>query len=89
MNDDRDVTSRINIDEFFSQVTTVGRRPGGIHAHPVVASSVCRIMLGVLFDTKELGHAPGPNGLPGGYPIKLSADGVEVFLPEGLHSRRR
>ena len=41
-------------------------------------------MLGVLFDTKELGHAPGPNGLPGGYPIKLSADGVEVFLPEGL-----
>jgi hypothetical protein len=82
--DDKDVTSRINIDEFFAKVTTVGKRPGGIQAHPVVASSVCKIIMGILFDTKELGHAPGPNGLPGGYPIKLSADGVEVFLPEGL-----
>jgi hypothetical protein len=40
--------------------------------------------MGILFDTKQLGHAPGPNGLPGGYPIKLSADGVDVFLPENL-----
>jgi hypothetical protein len=40
--------------------------------------------MGILFDTKQLGHAPGPNGLPGGYPIRLSAQGVEVFLPEGL-----
>jgi hypothetical protein len=82
--DDKDVTSKIDRDKFFAEVVTVGRRPGGTQAHPVVASSVCRIILGILFDTKELGHAPGPNGLPGGYPVKLSAGGVEVFLPEGL-----
>ena len=82
--DDKDVTSKIDRDKFLAEVVTTGRRPGGTHAHPVVASSVCKIILGILFDTKELGHAPGPNGLPGGYPVKLSAGGVEVFLPEGL-----
>jgi len=84
MIDDKDVTPKMNRDEFLAKVTTVGKRPGSIQAHPVVASSVCRIIMGILFDTKQLGHAPGPNGLPGGYPIKLSADGVEVFLPENL-----
>jgi hypothetical protein len=84
MIDDQDVIPKINKDEFVSKVTTFGKRPGSIQAHPVVASSVCRIMMGILFDTKQLGHAPGPNGLPGGYPIRLSAGGVEVFLPEGL-----
>ena len=73
-----------NMDEFFANLTTVAKRPGSLQAHPVVASSVCKILMGILFDTKELGHAPGPNGLPGGYPVKLSADGVDVFLPEGL-----
>lgn len=84
MIDDKDVTSKISHKELFQKVTTIGKRPGGIHAHPVVASSVCKIILGILFDTKELGHAPGPNGLPGGYPIRISQKGVDVFLPEGL-----
>ena len=84
MIDDKDVTSKVNRDEFVAKVTTLGKRPGSIQAHPVVASSVCRIVTGIVFDTKELGHAPGPNGLPGGYPIKMSAEGVEVFLPENL-----
>lgn len=84
MIDDKDVTPKMNKDEFLTKVTTFGKRPGSIQAHPVVASSVCRIIMGILFDTKQLGHAPGPNGLPGGYPIKLSADGVEVFVPGDL-----
>jgi hypothetical protein len=84
MIDDKDITPKINKDEFLTKVTTVGKRPGGIQAHPVVASSACRIIMGILFDTKQLGHAPGPNGLPGGYPIKLNANGVEVFCPENL-----
>jgi hypothetical protein len=84
MVDDKDVTPELNIEQFLNNLTTIGKRPGGPKAHPVVASSVCKIAKGILFDTKEIGHAPGPNGLPGGYPIKIGADGVEVFLPEGL-----
>jgi hypothetical protein len=84
MVDDRDVTPEIDRREFLANLKTIGRRPGSIQAHPVVASSACKIIQGMLFDTKELGHAPGPNGLPGGYPIRLGASGVEVFLPEDL-----
>jgi hypothetical protein len=84
MIDDKDVTPKINRDELLANYVTIAKRPGGNQAHPVVASSVYKIITGILFDTQELGHAPGPNGLPGGYPIRLSAEGVEVFLPEGL-----
>lgn len=84
MVDDKDMTPKMNKDEFLSSVVTLVKRPGSIHAHPVVASSVCKIVLGMLYDTKELGHAPGPNGLPGGYPIRMSTQGVEVFLPADL-----
>jgi hypothetical protein len=30
------------------------------------------------------GHAPGPNGLPGGYPARLAGQAVEIELPAGL-----
>ena len=84
MVDDKDVTSKLDKDEFLANLIPLGKRPGSNQAHPVVASSVCKIILGILFDTNELGHAPGPNGLPGGYPIRLGVQGVEVFLPGGL-----
>lgn len=82
--DDKDYTPRIKAEEFYANLIPLAKRPGSNQAHPVVASSVCKIILGILFDTKELGHAPGPNGLPGGYPIRLSRQGVEVFLPGDL-----
>jgi hypothetical protein len=88
MIDDKDVTPELNIEQFLQNMTSLGRRPGGAKSHAVVASSVCKTVKGMLFDTKEIGHAPGPNGLPGGYPIKINADGVEVFLPEGLSLER-
>ncbi len=84
MVDDKDMTPKLNKDEFLSNVVSLAKRPGSIQAHPVVASSVCKIIMGILYDTKELGHAPGPNGLPGGYPIRMSGHGVEVFLPADL-----
>ena len=84
MADDRDVTSSLNVEELFAMLPQEIKRPGGIQAHPVVASSVCKIILGIAFNTGELGHAPGPNGLPGGYPITLHADGVNVSLPNDL-----
>jgi len=84
MVDDTDVTQKINREEFLANLVTIGRRPAGVQANPIVASSACKIIMGILFDTRELGHAPGPNGLPGGYPVKLKSDGVEVFIPEDL-----
>jgi hypothetical protein len=37
-----------------------------------------------LRDTGLLTHAPGPQGLPGGYPVRLNASGAEVVLPAGV-----
>jgi hypothetical protein len=30
------------------------------------------------------GHVPGPRGLPGGYPVRLGAGGLELDLPSGV-----
>jgi hypothetical protein len=31
-----------------------------------------------------LSHAPGPEGLVGGYPVHINKDGAKVFIPEGM-----
>lgn len=81
---DQDVTDRLDRKSLLADLVTIGKKTAGLAAHPVVASSVVRIIIGILYDTNDFGHAPGPNGLPGGYPIKMNANGVEVFLPVGI-----
>lgn len=49
-----------------------------------IASCVTRNVLAILFDTGQVVHAPGPKGLVGGYPVRLSAQGAEVVMPDGL-----
>jgi hypothetical protein len=34
--------------------------------------------------TEWTGHVPGPSGLPGGYPVRLSANRLDLDLPVGL-----
>ena len=41
-------------------------------------------MRALLRDEPTATHAPAPNGLPGGYPVRLSQRGVELDLPERL-----
>jgi hypothetical protein len=50
----------------------------------VVAASSLKNIMAILNDTKELTHAPGPQGLEGGYPVRLSRRGAEVVLPKGM-----
>lgn len=46
------------------------------------ASSFLNNILGIYFDSRKIHDAvPGPNGLPGAYPARVSAEGVEVVLP--------
>jgi len=85
MVDDKDVTRNTSPEKFLADLSRCGKRPGGIQAHPVVAASSCKTIMGITFDTHELGHAPGPMGLPGGYPVKLSRTGAEPFMPEGIN----
>ena len=53
-------------------------------AHPRVAASAVKHIMAMINDTNELTSLPGPNGLPGGYSVRVSAKGAEVALPEGF-----
>ena len=49
------------------------------------ASAFLKNILSIYYDTGEIHMSiPGPNGLPGGYPTRLSAKGAEVVLPEEI-----
>jgi len=49
------------------------------------ASAFLKNVLSIYFDTGDLHMCvPGPNGLPGGYPIRLSAKGAEIVLPDEI-----
>ena len=41
-------------------------------------------MLAMAGGHEWLGHVPGPNGLPGGYPVAWRGDRLEIDLPPGL-----
>jgi hypothetical protein len=80
----RDVTAALGGPPFLSAVADEGRLPKGAAATYIVAASACRTILGILRDTGEISHAPGPAGQPGGYPVRLSRRGVELALPSGV-----
>ena len=56
----------------------------GTESHPLTVATAMPIVMGVWNDTGEICHAPGPNGMPGGYPVRATAEGVQVFLPDGI-----
>jgi hypothetical protein len=40
--------------------------------------------MAMINDTNEFTNLCGPNGLPGGYSVRVSAKGAEVVIPEGF-----
>lgn len=80
-----DVTEKLgDMDAFIAELPKRGMRPAGRNGQYVVAASCARNILSIYFDTNDLIHAPGPLGLEGGYPVRLSRRGVEVVLPKGM-----
>jgi len=88
MAEDKDVTKNFDIKELAQEIPKRAKRVSGTQINWVVASSAVKIILGILNDTNELSHAPGPEGLVGGYPVRLSKEGAKVFLPEEMTRER-
>ena len=84
MVEDKDVTKNFDRKELAKEIPKRAKRVSGSQINWVVASSAVKIILGILNNTNVLSHAPGPEGLVGGYPVRLSKDGAKVFLPEGV-----
>lgn len=80
-----DVTGQLgDMKKFIAELPKRGMRPAGRHGQFVVAASALKNMMAIFNDTGELTHAPGPQGLEGGYPVRLSRKGAEVVLPNGI-----
>jgi hypothetical protein len=58
--------------------------PAGRDTHELSAAATAHAVRALLRDEPTATHAPAPNGLPGGYPVRLSRGRVELDLPEGL-----
>lgn len=81
--EDKNVTSKLDIKDLLFHVGKLPL-PGGAEIHTQVASSAVKNILAILHNTGQLTHAPGPKGLPGGYPVRLNSSGVEVIVPDML-----
>ena len=78
----KDVTNQFDTDRLMYE--GVKLYPPGLNFTSVSASSTIKNMLALLHDLNTYTHSPGPNGLPGGYPVVLNADGAEVVLPDDI-----
>jgi|TARA_B100001971_G_scaffold187977_1_gene189036 hypothetical protein len=74
-----DVTKRFNTDQLMYEAVKL--YPPGIAFTTVSASSALKNLNAMVLDQGLRTHSPGPSGLPGGYPVRLSAKGAEVVLP--------
>lgn len=81
---DKDITSKVDVDSLISDRPKAPVELTSWLNHPAIASSAVRNIMAIVNDTNELAHAPGPNGLLGGYLIRISAKGIEVVTPEGI-----
>jgi len=84
MVDGENVTDTLDLKEVFSDIPNRFRRPGGRDGQILTASSAAGITLAMESDSGDIMHAPGPNGLPGGYPVQVNKEGGRVILPKGL-----
>jgi hypothetical protein len=80
-----DVTTQLgDMKQFIAELPKHAMRPAGRHGQFVVAGSSVKNIMAIFNDTGEHTHAPGPQGLEGGYPVKLSRKGAEVLIPKGM-----
>jgi len=80
---DRDITDKFNLNELIdasNKITGIGARDNA----PMTAASAVKNAITILNDVGVLTHAPGVGDMPGGVPVRLSAKGAEVILPDGL-----
>lgn len=82
--DGENITNTIDLEKVFKLLTSKFRRLGGVDGQLLTASSAARVLLGLCSESTTFTHAPGVQGLPGGYPIMVNSRGLAISLPQGV-----
>ncbi|MER5887203.1 hypothetical protein ABT160_25555 [Streptomyces sp. NPDC001941] len=85
--DEEDVTGRLDTDEVFRAMRTDYRRIGGREGQLMTAASALGVLESLATGADVTAHVPGWHGLPGGYPVRMTAGGSRLDLPPGLSER--
>lgn len=83
----RDVTDVIpeeRVRSILPRHYKIERRWSGPPEQFHISSSFLKNLLAMYYDEDTFTHSPGPLGLPGGYPVRVSYEKVELALPEGI-----
>ncbi|NEQ67440.1 MAG: hypothetical protein F6K21_18410 [Symploca sp. SIO2D2] len=78
------LTKLLDLNTVFELLTTKFKRLGGLDGMLITAASATTVINAMANNTGKIIHAPAPNGLPGGYPVRVNAQGGEVILPDDL-----
>ena len=79
-----DITEQLAELKKFVQEGIIASYVGATTNAPMTAASAVSNVLAVLNDTQVIKHAPGPNGLPGGWPVRIGREKVDLVLPTDL-----
>ncbi|PCE33718.1 hypothetical protein [Burkholderia ubonensis] len=61
------------------------RLPAGAELNQVTGATGAQLLAALLGRIeRHVGHAPGPNGLPGGYPVVITGGRIALDLPAGV-----
>jgi len=82
-----DQTPLLDQETVFNPLRTTWKRLGGVPGLLMTAASAASLFEAAVSHTGGITHAPGPHGLPGGYPVRVNEQGVEVVLPSHLSWR--
>lgn len=75
-----DITHHLDLDTIFDLLPTRFKRAGG-QWQLLTAASTIQFIHELQHHTTTILHVPGPNGLPGGYPIHVQKSQIEIMLP--------
>lgn len=79
-----DISQLVDMETVWDLLPTRFKRSGGPGGTPITAASAMTVIDSMANNKGKVVHAPGPNGLPGGYAVRVDEEKVEVALPDTL-----
>ncbi len=80
----RDALPEVGLGPLLKPLTGDYRRTGGLAGQAMTAASAMSVLVPLLERREALVHAPGPLGLPGGYPVRIGPEPLRLALPPGM-----